>query len=55
MSSEKVSVVEPRAVSRDIFSATLGSIACCYTGQVCKNQTQSTQDHSAETMSTYIF
>lgn len=32
--SEKTSVADPRAVTRDIFSATLGSIACCYTGQV---------------------
>lgn len=31
--SEKTSVADPRAVTRDIFSATLGSIACCYTGQ----------------------
>jgi len=27
------SVSDPRAVTRDIFSATLGSICCCYTGQ----------------------
>ncbi|CAB9509791.1 Mitochondrial ornithine transporter 1 [Seminavis robusta] len=27
------SVADPRAISRDIFSATLGSICCCYTGQ----------------------
>jgi solute carrier family 25 ornithine transporter 2/15 len=41
MSSEKdnevgvneVSVADPRAISRDLFSATLGSICCCYTGQ----------------------
>lgn len=35
MSAESgvVSVADPRAVSRDIFSATLGSICCCYTGQ----------------------
>lgn len=26
-------VLNPRDVSRDIFSATLGSICCCYTGQ----------------------
>jgi len=32
-SSEEVSVADPRAVSRDLFSATLGSICCCYTGQ----------------------
>ena len=25
------SVSDPRAVSRDIFSATLGSVFCCYT------------------------
>ena len=28
-----MSVSDPRAVTRDIFSATLGSVACCYTGQ----------------------
>lgn len=33
MSSDEVSVADPRAVSRDLFSATLGSICCCYTGQ----------------------
>ncbi|CAB9527773.1 Mitochondrial ornithine transporter 1 [Seminavis robusta] len=27
------SVADPRAISRDVFSATLGSICCCYTGQ----------------------
>ena len=27
------SVSDPRAVSRDIFSATIGSVCCCYTGQ----------------------
>lgn len=27
------SVADPREVTRDVFSATLGSIACCYTGQ----------------------
>lgn len=26
-------VADPRAVSRDVFSATLGSVCCCYTGQ----------------------
>ncbi len=26
-------VLEPRAVTRDLFSATIGSIACCYVGQ----------------------
>lgn len=30
---QPVSVADPRAISRDIFSATLGSICCCYTGQ----------------------
>lgn len=33
MSNDEVSVADPRAVSRDLFSATLGSICCCYTGQ----------------------
>ena len=28
-----MSVLNPRDVSRDLFSATLGSIACCYVGQ----------------------
>ncbi|KAL7579300.1 hypothetical protein ACA910_013979 [Epithemia clementina (nom. ined.)] len=27
------SVSDPRAITRDVFSATLGSICCCYTGQ----------------------
>ena len=31
--SESNSVFNPRDVSRDIFSATLGAISCCYTGQ----------------------
>ncbi len=31
--SETKSVLNTRDVSRDIFSATIGSIACCYTGQ----------------------
>mmetsp|Transcript_9987 Transcript_9987/g.14694 ORF Transcript_9987/g.14694 Transcript_9987/m.14694 type:complete len:294 (-) Transcript_9987:278-1159(-) len=31
--TETASVADPRAVTRDIFSATLGSVACCYTGQ----------------------
>lgn len=31
--SEEPSIADPRAVTRDIFSATLGSICCCYTGQ----------------------
>ena len=30
---DEVSVADPRAISRDLFSATLGSICCCYTGQ----------------------
>lgn len=36
MSNEQqqhVSVSDPRAISRDVFSATLGSVCCCYTGQ----------------------
>jgi len=33
MSERPSSVADPRAISRDIFSATIGSIACCYTGQ----------------------
>ena len=27
------SVTDARAITRDIFSATLGSICCCYVGQ----------------------
>ncbi|GKY99132.1 hypothetical protein MPSEU_000868700 [Mayamaea pseudoterrestris] len=27
------SVASPRAVARDLFSATIGSVCCCYTGQ----------------------
>jgi hypothetical protein len=27
------SASDPRAVARDIFSATIGSICCCYVGQ----------------------
>ena len=30
---ETQNVLNPRDVSRDIFSATIGSICCCYTGQ----------------------
>jgi hypothetical protein len=30
---QQVSVTDPRAISRDVFSATLGSVCCCYTGQ----------------------
>jgi hypothetical protein len=26
-------VIDARAISRDFFSATIGSICCCYTGQ----------------------
>lgn len=33
MSGAKTSVADPRAITRDIFSATIGSVACCYTGQ----------------------
>ena len=33
MSEASSSVVDPRAISRDIFSATIGSVCCCYTGQ----------------------
>jgi len=29
----ETSVVDPRAISRDVFSATIGSVCCCYTGQ----------------------
>lgn len=28
-----IDVTDPRAVSRDVFSATLGSLSCCYSGQ----------------------
>ena len=28
-----VNVTDPRAITRDVFSATLGSVCCCYTGQ----------------------
>ena len=31
--SEQKNILNTRDVSRDIFSATIGSIACCYTGQ----------------------
>jgi hypothetical protein len=27
------SVLEPRAVTRDLFSAAIGSVLCCYVGQ----------------------
>jgi hypothetical protein len=32
-SSTDQNVLEPRAVTRDLFSATIGSILCCYVGQ----------------------
>lgn len=31
--SVEANVSNPRAVARDVFSATLGSVCCCYTGQ----------------------
>ena len=31
--AESQDVLSPRAVTRDIFSATIGSVFCCYTGQ----------------------
>lgn len=31
--AEETSVADPRAVSRDLFSASLGSVFCCYSGQ----------------------
>lgn len=33
MSDNSKNVLNPRDVSRDVFSATIGSICCCYTGQ----------------------
>jgi len=33
MSESSEDVLSPRAVTRDIFSATIGSVFCCYTGQ----------------------
>lgn len=27
------STLEPRAVTRDVFSASIGSVCCCYVGQ----------------------
>ena len=27
------SVLEPRAITRDLFSASIGSVCCCYVGQ----------------------
>ncbi len=33
MTENNKNVLNPRDVSRDIFSATIGSICCCYTGQ----------------------
>lgn len=33
MSADEPNAIELRAVTRDIFSATLGSVCCCYTGQ----------------------
>mmetsp|Transcript_20212 Transcript_20212/g.41217 ORF Transcript_20212/g.41217 Transcript_20212/m.41217 type:complete len:297 (+) Transcript_20212:58-948(+) len=31
--AESQDILSPRAVTRDIFSATIGSVFCCYTGQ----------------------
>lgn len=31
--SSTPSVIDPRAISRDVFSATIGSVCCCYVGQ----------------------
>ena len=31
--AETASIADPRAISRDVFSATLGSVCCCYSGQ----------------------
>ena len=33
MSDNTADVLEPRAVTRDLFSASIGSVACCYVGQ----------------------
>ena len=33
MSAETTSALNSRDVTRDIFSASIGSVACCYTGQ----------------------
>ncbi len=33
MSDNNTDVLEPRAVTRDLFSAAIGSVACCYVGQ----------------------
>ena len=33
MSESSEDVISARAVTRDIFSATIGSVFCCYTGQ----------------------
>lgn len=33
MSDSTADVLEPRAVTRDLFSASIGSVACCYVGQ----------------------
>ena len=32
-SSSSSAVADPKAVARDIFSATIGSVCCCYVGQ----------------------
>ena len=33
MSDNTADVLEPRAVTRDLFSASIGSVVCCYVGQ----------------------
>lgn len=33
MSDKNTDVLEPRAVTRDLFSAAIGSVCCCYVGQ----------------------
>lgn len=33
MTDTAADVLEPRAITRDLFAATIGSVACCYVGQ----------------------
>ena len=48
MTDQHSDVLEPRAVTRDLFSAAIGSICCCYVGQpfdTVKVRMQTSPDH----------
>jgi solute carrier family 25 ornithine transporter 2/15 len=59
-SNDNADVLEPRAVTRDLFSASIGSILCAYTGQPLdtvkvKQQTNPEQFTSVLSTTSQIF